>query len=422
MRAVIVFAALVAAAAATALSTVSHATSNLDIGTNTFIIVSKGPNSNCPQNVTHGAVDVPALTENFRGYGIEGSLNYSNININGEQCTGGQNDTGIMAILSLDELGRFRSSDVLELNKTADIKVFVAGFDTQPRVCGDYRSGDFTYYMYTKEIGAYEEVFTRFNMEVPDVNVQSGEKWMLSYEPASQAVCVFIDITSQSLKAAGNITGTPTVSPSPSPPIAALPLPLDPEAGPEVSAEATVPPTSGERVCFPSVATVELADGSFKTMDKVQLGDRVKVADGIFSDVFMFTHKLADVNHEFVTLKTESAELALTSGHMLYVNRHLVPASSVKAGDMIESDAGAMLRVVSVHMKTMTGLYNPQTTHGDIIVNGIRASTFTTAVAPKAAHALLAPLRALYARLGFVSVALDKGSEFVPTGATALLA
>lgn len=42
------------------------------------------------------------------------------------------------------------------------------------------------------------------------------------------------------------------------------------------------------------------------------------------------------------------------------------------------------------------GLYNPQTLDGRIVVNGIIASTYTTAVIPEAAHALLTPLRCLF--------------------------
>ena len=42
------------------------------------------------------------------------------------------------------------------------------------------------------------------------------------------------------------------------------------------------------------------------------------------------------------------------------------------------------------------GLYNPLTLAGDIVVDGILASTYTKAVTPKMAHAALAPLRMMY--------------------------
>lgn len=174
--------------------------------------------------------------------------------------------------------------------------------------------------------------------------------------------------------------------------------------------------------CFPGTATVELQDGSYEQMSALQIGDRVKVADATFSDVFMFTHKLADAANDFVVVQTSSgAELSLTAGHYLYVNGALVAAGTIRVGDVVESATGERLAVTSVRFRTMDGLYNPQTIHGDIIVNGIRASTFTTAVQPSAAQALLAPLRAMYARLGFLTAVFNQGSDFfankMPSGA-----
>lgn len=40
--------------------------------------------------------------------------------------------------------------------------------------------------------------------------------------------------------------------------------------------------------------------------------------------------------------------------------------------------------------------FNPQTLDGDILVDGIVTSTYTTAVAPRVARAVLSPLRLLY--------------------------
>jgi hypothetical protein len=44
-------------------------------------------------------------------------------------------------------------------------------------------------------------------------------------------------------------------------------------------------------------------------------------------------------------------------------------------------------------------------------VDGIRASTYTTAVDPLFAHAILAPLRAVYGILGWYSSLLEDGSS-----------
>ena len=65
----------------------------------------------------------------------------------------------------------------------------------------------------------------------------------------------------------------------------------EPTATPE-EAGPTPEPTP---ICFPASGEVTMEDGSSKTMENLQLGDRVLVGNGVFSEVFMFTHKLSDV-------------------------------------------------------------------------------------------------------------------------------
>lgn len=147
---------------------------------------------------------------------------------------------------------------------------------------------------------------------------------------------------------------------------------------------------------FPSDATVELQDGSVVSMSSVAIGDVVKVGPNRYSKVFMFTHKSAVTTNHFLTLRTASgASLALTAGHYIYADGSLVAASSVKIGYSVTLGNGAMDTVVSIGSMTGTGLYNPQTINGDIVVNGIVSSTYTTAVEPTFAHAILTPLRLL---------------------------
>lgn len=177
----------------------------------------------------------------------------------------------------------------------------------------------------------------------------------------------------------------------------------------EATAEAT---DDSEDTCFPSSATVQLEDGRVKRMSEIELGDRVMVGDNEFSDVFMFTHKMADVTNKFVQINTESGnKLELTGGHFLYVNNKLVPADSVRAGDRVFLANGSASRVASVDCTRLGGLYNPQTVQGDIIVNGIRTSTYTKTVQPTTAHAILAPLRIAYEKLGLSTSVLEFGAS-----------
>ncbi|PXF46287.1 Indian hedgehog B protein [Gracilariopsis chorda] len=182
------------------------------------------------------------------------------------------------------------------------------------------------------------------------------------------------------------------------------------------------PDDDDDAVCFPADATVQLEDGSAKKMGDVQLGDRVMVDHGIFSPVFMFTHKLSTVRYGFVNIQTSSGNtLSLTPGHYLYVNGHLSAASTVKNGDTLMLADSSLTDVTQVSTVTSTGLFNPQTLHGDIVVNGLKASTYTTAVEPGLAHALLSPLRAAYSRLGFSLRAFEAGADriasYMPSGA-----
>lgn len=145
-------------------------------------------------------------------------------------------------------------------------------------------------------------------------------------------------------------------------------------------------------------------------MHDLQIGDVVRVAPGEFSEVFMFTHRLSDVVYPFVVLTTIRANISLTSGHFLYVNDDLVTAKTARPGDFLHLQDGSKDVITSVRTELRRGLYNPQTIHGDICVDGVRASTYTEAITPRAAHPLLAPLRLLFRYTGWSSSMFDSGA------------
>lgn len=175
-----------------------------------------------------------------------------------------------------------------------------------------------------------------------------------------------------------------------------------------------------EGACFPAQATVEMEDGSVKRMEDIAVGDVVKVGTNEFSRVFMFTHRTAAVRSGFILLETGGGDkLSLTSGHYLYVNGVLAAARTVSVGDMLVKGDGSGAVVRKVSRYEGEGLYNPQTVHGNLVVNGVLSSTYTTAVEPAFAHALLAPFR----RLGLGWAFLENGSfaaHFLPKGAEAI--
>jgi len=213
-----------------------------------------------------------------------------------------------------------------------------------------------------------------------------------------------------------------------------------------------VDPTSdlGFRSCFPAAAAVVRADGSTAAMADVAVGDVLRVSaagDGgsaaSWSAVYMFAHRLAGGAYEFVELATSDAgrpTLTLSPGHLVYLaDGRLVAAAAVVPGDGLQpaaplavvgaprgggvrvpgngsaaaaaAPAAPAVWVTTVTRRRLPGLYNPMTLHGDLIVDGYRVSTYTTAMPPRLGGVLSAPLRALYAATGLSTGLLEGGPE-----------
>lgn len=180
-------------------------------------------------------------------------------------------------------------------------------------------------------------------------------------------------------------------------------------------------PTSEPFTCFPGHATVQLRDGSVKAMQDLEIGDVVMVEHpNKFSEVFFFSHQNADHVGEFVHIETSvpSISLQLSSRHLLYVNGQRKSASDVRVGDKLSvAHSDKVATVTKVSTMVGKGLYNPHTVHGDITVNGVATSTFTTAVHPRVAKLLVAPFRVAYQLFGRHPVvhAFNRGALLVLT-------
>ena len=140
-------------------------------------------------------------------------------------------------------------------------------------------------------------------------------------------------------------------------------------------------------------------------MDELAVGDSVHVGNGQYSDVFLFTHSMPNSVHPFVVVHTgkagfANAKITLTASHFIYANGNLTLAGSLRLGDVLELGDSSASPIYRIEHASFKGLFNPQTVHGDIVVDGIRASTYTTAVQSTTAHSLLAPLRAFYLSFG----------------------
>ncbi len=174
---------------------------------------------------------------------------------------------------------------------------------------------------------------------------------------------------------------------------------------PESSAE-----PSGGSTCFSGDSLVKIQDGSLKRMSEIEIGDVVSIGSGKFSPVFMFTHKSPEVLSKFLRIATESNNvIEVTPGHYIYSNNELVDASTIKIGDKLSLEVGIQNAVTSITRIEKVGIFNPQTVQGDIAVNGIIASTFTSAVQPHAAQSMLAPLRAAFKAFGLTCDLFNDG-------------
>lgn len=170
----------------------------------------------------------------------------------------------------------------------------------------------------------------------------------------------------------------------------------DPDVPASVTPTATGDLTSdSEPACFPGSAILHLEDGTDVSLSQLAAGHVVRASETQSSMVYLFTHRKHDGIFDFVRIVTEGDhEINLTKGHYIYANGKLRAAGSVKVGDTLRTLDGSS-KVRSVRASRDYGLFAPHTLHGDIVVNRIVASTYTTAVNPTIAHVMLWPLRAM---------------------------
>lgn len=196
------------------------------------------------------------------------------------------------------------------------------------------------------------------------------------------------------------------IQPSPSPP--------DVSTQPTATAE-----PDGNALCFPASAMVRMASGIEMRMSDLNVGDTVMTPDGL-SKVIFFTHRLHGVHHSFVRIATERTSIMMTGGHYVVVWGHgLRRACDVKVGDwLLFGKNGRPVVVKGINTVCAKGVYNPQTSNGLIIVNGIVTSTYTTAVHAVLAHGpLMSLIRAVFSvssrAAGIVSGLFDSGAPWI---------
>ncbi|PXF40772.1 Protein hedgehog [Gracilariopsis chorda] len=152
--------------------------------------------------------------------------------------------------------------------------------------------------------------------------------------------------------------------------------------------------------CFPGNAAVKVENIGWVPMRNLRTGDRVLQANGAYSEVFGFSHRLRTSIHPFRRICTVTKCMTASHGHYIYTKQKLVAAGAIKAGDFLATGVDEYEAVIGSEDVWEQGLYNPHTLTGEFVVEGFRVSCYTTAVRPDLAKTLLSPLRAAFRVIG----------------------
>lgn len=152
-------------------------------------------------------------------------------------------------------------------------------------------------------------------------------------------------------------------------------------------------PSFVEEECFPASALVTLASGETIAMKELTAEHEIKHSFDGTSRVFLFTHRSPDVRSRMFRITTScNHAVTLSPAHYLRTPSGLVAARHIAVNEDVMTVSGTC-KVVSTERVAAVGLYAPHTMHGDIIVDGVVASSYVQSVHPRVAHALLLPVR-----------------------------
>jgi hypothetical protein len=174
--------------------------------------------------------------------------------------------------------------------------------------------------------------------------------------------------------------------------------------------------------CFSGSNSVEVKDRGVIFMHQLQIGDYVKagIDDLTYSRVYSFAHldRQADVEYLQIYVEATQPPIEISKRHLLYMgDGTLVPAEMVRTGDKLVYQ-GKQRSVVRIQTIKRHGLYHPVTESGDIVVSGVRASTYASVLGVDSnlesfvTHLILSPLR-MACRFNF---AICKNEEYTVEG------
>lgn len=256
---------------------------------------------------------------------------------------------------------------------------FLFGYEQRDRICGSdeklfkERTTSFVITPKVKEVSVYGL----------STSLSVGARWMVMIPRLLNLSCVY---------AANETVGMEEAN--------------DDEKSTVVPSADGVGDGDGDAECFPGSATVRLWDGRVLAMSELRAGDRVMVGEsGRMGVVYGFSHRSSDAIVKFVQVGLECGRIVRVSrGHLVYSDKGIKKAVNIEKGDGLFIETGRISLVMNVSIVLDRGLYNPQTDIGDVMVNGIRMTTYTSAIGSQTAHAALIPFRAMFQACGFSGV------------------
>ena len=158
-----------------------------------------------------------------------------------------------------------------------------------------------------------------------------------------------------------------------------------------------VPKETSSDGCFPATAKILVYIEGMPvslSMKNLKIGEMVFTPES--SPIFFFSHRDENAQSSFIFLQSNRSSILLSPDHLIFIDGRFIQAKMVKIGSMAMDAAGNLMQITATSTEWAKGLYNPHSMTGELIVDNFRVSCYTNAIRHEFAHALLAPLRAMY--------------------------
>jgi intein/homing endonuclease len=158
--------------------------------------------------------------------------------------------------------------------------------------------------------------------------------------------------------------------------------------------------------CISSKAKVQLANGTYVTLDSLKVGDKIKTLNGngvlVDTDVIMFLHVAEEVR-TFFKIETESNKaITISDEHLVAIrDGEFKFARELREGDSLisfDANTGAQKeeRIKSIDSETVESYLAPLTMAGTLLADDLLVSCYASIKDHQMAHLAMEPIRFFY--------------------------